>query len=182
MGIIKRLLLEKSLSPVEDLQLEQEIKKLLSTHLSPQEFKQITGIEPRKFFRYWRTLRDILYNSDGSLTKYAITAGLKDYNDLYEHLKKIKNEGFRKDHIQIGLGALTKMADVVIPKLKARGVIPANDTVQFSISAQSFFYNTMGEIIDDLRLLKKMFRIIERIRQLKQQEELSKTGYKYYNA
>jgi len=157
-------------------QLEEIIKKILSTTLSPEEFKQLTGIEPKKFFRYWRTLRDIMYNSDGSLSKFARTYGLRTYDDLYDFLLKIKNEGFRKDHIIIGFEPIIKMAEVVIPKLINRKVF--NDF----IPAMAFTYRTIAEIIDDLRILKKMFRIITKIKELHQEEELSNIGREKYNA
>ena len=157
-------------------QLEQAVKQLLTSYLSADEFKQITGIEPKKFFRYWRTLRDIMYNSDGSLSKFARTYGLRTYDDLYDFLLKIKNEGFRKDHIIIGFEPIIKMAEVVIPKLINRKVF--NDF----IPAMAFTYRTIAEIIDDLRILKKMFRIITKIKELHQEEELSNIGREKYNA
>jgi len=168
----EKLLNESTNIPSPD-EIKNIIHKLITNVLSEREFTELVGIPPKKFFRYYLTLHDILYNSDGSLSKFARTYGIRTYDDLYQLLLKIKNEGFRKDHIIIGFEPIIKMAEVVIPKVIKRGV------VNEYIPAMSFTLRTIAEIIDDLRILKKMFKIIQVARELNQTQELMSAGKNY---
>jgi hypothetical protein len=129
--------------------------KNLTVNSTRAEFVNAVGMGPNKFFRIYRTLFEVIYNTDGTYTKFATMYNIRSFEDLYEVMKKVKRL-MLTDHMEDGWDKYIRlMYMVAYPKLIKKGLF--DDPVH----AINFVQRTIYEVLDDLRIMKKVFKIMQ---------------------
>ena len=112
-----------------------------------------------------------MYKKDGSLTKFAEEANIANYKELYEYLKGIK-QNYRNDHeIEAFTIKTNKMANSVYSRasawifntfVKYEDMEDKEKYITSGLYAQAFFIKTFGQIMENLKILRKVFNKLEK--------------------
>jgi hypothetical protein len=150
---VSKLMEEAFTSEVEKQDISQAMKMSVEK-TTAREFTQAVGIDPKTFFRIYFTIHEIVWNSDGSLTKFARDNGVKDFVSFYRVLKQIKQE-IKHDHMLPGWETIREMYMVAYPKLLAKQLFTD------PVLAVNFVQRTIWFVIDDLNTLRKVFKVMQ---------------------
>jgi hypothetical protein len=133
--------------------------KALTTQSSERDFIKAVGLDPKTFFRIYRTLHEILYNKDGSLTKFARQHQIVDFNKFYGFLRDKVKPLIKNDHLVEAFELIREMYMVAYPKVLAKGL------VEDPVYAVNFVARTIYYVLDNLRILQKVFKIMNYMEQ-----------------
>jgi len=147
-------LFREAIGAPEDISQAKELR----TTSSVQDFIKAVGLDPKLFFRIYHTLYEVMFNKDGSLTKFARDYMVKDFDTLYKVLKEVKQK-IKNDHLVPAWEVVREMYMVAYPKLLAKGLF--DDPVH----AVNFTQRTIWYVLDNLKVLQKVFKIMEYMQQ-----------------
>jgi len=126
----------------------------LTTKSTQQEFIKAVGLDPKTFFRIYNTMYEVLYNKDGTLSKFARQHQITDFNKFYEFLRDKVKPLIRNDHLTDAFEIIREMYMVAYPKVMAKGLV--DDPVY----AVNFVQRTIWWVLDNLRILQKVFKVM----------------------
>jgi len=149
--------------------------KALTIKSSIADFTKAVGIDPKLFFRIYHTLWEIIWNKDGTLTKFARTYNVKDFITLYKVMKDIKNQ-IKNDHLVPAWEVIRLMYMVSYPKLISKGLFTD------PIHAANFVQRTIWLVLDDLNTLRKVFKIMQYMEQSEEFKQIMLSLEKKFDA
>ena len=126
----------------------------LTSQSTQQDFIKAVGVDPKLFFRIYHTLYEVIWNNNGTLTKFARDYNIRDFVTFYNFLKDIK-QLIKRDQLVRAWEPIREMSMVAYPKLLGKKLF--NDPIH----AYNFVQRTIWMVLDDLNILKKAFKIME---------------------
>ncbi|WP_456471645.1 hypothetical protein [Methanocaldococcus sp.] len=127
-----------------------------------KELSQLSGIDERVLRRILIVLEFTLKKKDGSPTAFAEKFKIYSFTELYEFLKNVK-ENLKRDHEVEAFYLLTEMWKSV----SARAQYWIKETFDVDNDRDALFYasiftmRTFGYMLDNLRLLKKIIKVLD---------------------
>ncbi|ACX72254.1 conserved hypothetical protein [Methanocaldococcus vulcanius M7] len=127
-----------------------------------EELVEVSGIDRKSLRRILIILEFSLRKKDGSPTSFAEKFEIQSFEDLYEYLKEVKTN-LKRDHEIEGFNGLTEMWKSVAPRaqywiMETFGEENPRDAL---FSASVFTMRTFGIMLDNLRLLKKIIKMLD---------------------
>ena len=147
----------------------------LTASSTQQDFIHAVGIEPKLFFRIYHTLYEVLWNKNGSPTKFAVRHNIDSFDKLYSAFKDIKQK-IRRDMLVDAWEYIREMCMVAYPKLIAKGLFTE------PIYAYNFVQRTIWIVLDNLNILRKVFKIMQYMQQSEEYRKIMLALEKKFNA
>ena len=162
-------LLQESFSQAFD---KQDISKAkeLTAQSTQQDFIKAVGLDPKIFFRLYHTLHEIIWNKDGTISKFAKEYGIQDFKTLYKFLRDQVKPLIRNDHLVEAFNYVKQMYMVAYPKAKVKLFTNVQEP-DASVYAINYTQKNIWYALDNLRTLLKVFKIMQYMEENKEYKQ-----------
>lgn len=163
-------LIQESFNQAFDKQDISQATKL-TAQSTVQDFVKAVGLDPKIFFRLYHTLHEIIWNKDGSLSKFAKEHGIQDFKTLYKFLRDQVKPLIRNDHLIEAFNYVKQMYMVAYPKAKVK-LFTNFQEPDASVYSINYTQKNIWYALDNLKTLLKVFKIMQYMEQNKEYKQM----------